>query len=53
LQRDGFAWPSRCKRDLCLKVRDVQDELHVRGLVEDNLPVPKGSASAEYIAVVA
>lgn len=26
-------------------------ELHVRGLVEDNLPVPKAHASAEFIAV--
>jgi len=28
-------------------------ELHVRGLAEDNLPIPKGHASAEYVAVVA
>ena len=26
-------------------------ELHVRGLGEDNLPVPKASASAEFVAV--
>lgn len=26
-------------------------EMHVQGLLEDNLPVPKGVAVAEYIAV--
>jgi predicted RNase H-like HicB family nuclease len=28
-------------------------ELHVQGLLEDNLPIPKGTASAEYIAIPA
>ncbi len=26
-------------------------EMHVRGLIEDNLPVPVSSASAEYMTV--
>jgi predicted RNase H-like HicB family nuclease len=26
-------------------------ELHVRGLQEDRLPIPKASSSAEYVAV--
>lgn len=26
-------------------------EMHVRGLLEDNLPVPKSTSFAEYIAV--
>jgi predicted RNase H-like HicB family nuclease len=26
-------------------------EMHVRGLVEDNLPVPESNAMAEYISV--
>ena len=26
-------------------------EMHVRGLMEDNLPIPKGNASAEYVAI--
>jgi predicted RNase H-like HicB family nuclease len=26
-------------------------EMHVRGLLEDNLPVPESSSFAEYIAV--
>jgi predicted RNase H-like HicB family nuclease len=28
-------------------------ELHVRGLLEDKLPIPKSRSSAEYVAVVA
>lgn len=28
-------------------------EMHVRGLLEDNLPVPKSHASAEFVAVEA
>lgn len=28
-------------------------EMHVRGLLEDNLPVPKSHASAEFIAIEA
>ena len=28
-------------------------EMHVRGLLEDKLPIPKSRASAEYIAVLA
>jgi predicted RNase H-like HicB family nuclease len=27
-------------------------EMHVRGLREDKLPIPKSRASAEYIAVL-
>ncbi len=27
-------------------------EMHVRGLLEDKLPIPKSRASAEYIAVL-
>ena len=26
-------------------------EMHIRGLIEDNLPIPKSRTSAEYIAV--
>ncbi|MCK4519745.1 MAG: type II toxin-antitoxin system HicB family antitoxin [Candidatus Omnitrophica bacterium] len=26
-------------------------EMHVHGLIEDNLPIPKSHASAEYVAV--
>jgi predicted RNase H-like HicB family nuclease len=26
-------------------------ELHVRGLLEDNLPIPESTSSAEYITV--
>jgi predicted RNase H-like HicB family nuclease len=26
-------------------------EMHVRGLQEDNLPIPKAHASAEYVAI--
>jgi predicted RNase H-like HicB family nuclease len=26
-------------------------EMHVQGLLEDNLPIPEGTASAEYIAI--
>jgi len=28
-------------------------EMHVQGLIEDKLPIPKNTASAEYIAVPA
>jgi len=28
-------------------------EMHIQGLIEDKLPVPKGVASAEYIAIPA
>jgi len=28
-------------------------EMHVQGMIEDKLPIPKGVASAEYIAVPA
>jgi predicted RNase H-like HicB family nuclease len=28
-------------------------ELHIQGLIEDKLPIPKGVASAEYIAIPA
>ncbi|MCX6060023.1 MAG: type II toxin-antitoxin system HicB family antitoxin [Chloroflexi bacterium] len=28
-------------------------EMHVQGMLEDNLPIPKSVAVAEYIAVVA
>jgi predicted RNase H-like HicB family nuclease len=27
-------------------------EMHVRGMLEDNLPIPKPHSSAEYIAVL-
>lgn len=27
-------------------------ELHVRGLLEDNLPIPESHTSAEYVAVL-
>jgi predicted RNase H-like HicB family nuclease len=27
-------------------------DLHVRGLLEDNLPIPKPHSSAEYVAVL-
>ena len=27
-------------------------EMHVHGLIEDNLPVPESSTSAEYVAVL-
>ncbi|MEA3369468.1 MAG: type II toxin-antitoxin system HicB family antitoxin [Candidatus Ratteibacteria bacterium] len=27
-------------------------ELHIRGLLEDKLPIPESHASAEYVAVV-
>ena len=27
-------------------------EMHVRGLIEDNLPVPESHTSAEYVAVL-
>lgn len=26
-------------------------ELHVRGLLEDNLPIPESTSSAEYVSV--
>lgn len=26
-------------------------EMHVQGMIEDNLPIPEGAASAEYIAI--
>ncbi len=28
-------------------------EMHVRGLIEDNLPIPKAATEAEYIAIPA
>lgn len=28
-------------------------EMHIQGLIEDDLPVPEGTASAEYIAIPA
>ena len=28
-------------------------EIHIQGLIEDKLPIPKGVASAEYIAIPA
>ena len=33
--------------------RNMHDaiEIHVRGLVEDNLPIPESSSFAEYIAI--
>ena len=40
-------------RDQVARNMHAAIELHVRGLAEDNLPIPKGHASAEYIAVVA
>ena len=39
-------------RDQVARNMHAAIELHVRGLTEDNLPIPKGHASAEYIAVV-
>ena len=27
-------------------------EMHIRGLIEDNLPIPKSRSTAEYIAVL-
>jgi len=27
-------------------------EMHVHGLIEDNIPIPESSASAEYVAVL-
>lgn len=27
-------------------------EMHVHGLIEDNIPVPESSTSAEYVAVL-
>lgn len=26
-------------------------EIHIQGMIDDNLPIPQGVASAEYIAV--
>ena len=40
-------------RDQVARNMHAAIELHVRGLAEDNLPIPKGYASAEYVAVVA
>jgi hypothetical protein len=36
-----------------MKIRDVIKaiELHIHGLKEDHLPIPKSHASAEYIAI--
>ena len=28
-------------------------EMHIQGLIEDKLPIPKGTTSAEYIAIPA
>ncbi len=28
-------------------------DLHIRGLLEDSLPIPKPAASAEYVAIAA
>jgi predicted RNase H-like HicB family nuclease len=28
-------------------------EMHIQGLIDDKLPIPKGVASAEYIAIPA
>lgn len=28
-------------------------EMHVRGMIEDGLPVPQAEASAEYVAIAA
>ena len=40
-------------RDQAARNMHAAIELHVRGLAEDNLPIPKAHASAEYVAVVA
>ncbi|MBC7262694.1 MAG: type II toxin-antitoxin system HicB family antitoxin [Chloroflexi bacterium] len=33
--------------------RNMQEaiEMHIRGLIEDNLPIPQSHSSAEYIAI--
>lgn len=38
-------------RDQVARNMHAAIEMHVHGLMEDNLPIPKGHASAEYIAV--
>lgn len=39
-------------RDQAARNMHAAIEMHVRGLLEDNLPVPKAQSSAEYIAVL-
>jgi predicted RNase H-like HicB family nuclease len=40
-------------RDQVARNMHAAIEMHVRGLLEDNLPIPKPQSSAEYIAVLA
>ena len=35
------------------KTRDEAVEMHIHGMLEDKLPIPQGTALAEYIAVAA
>jgi predicted RNase H-like HicB family nuclease len=39
-------------RDQVTRNMHAAIEMHVQGLLEDNLPVPKPQAFAEYVAVV-
>jgi predicted RNase H-like HicB family nuclease len=40
-------------RDQAARNMHAAIEMHVRGLVEDNLPVPQAHSFAEYIAIPA
>ena len=39
-------------RDQAARNMHAAIDLHVRGLQEDNLPIPKPQSSAEYVAVM-
>ena len=39
-------------REQAVRAMHKAIEMHVRGLLEDNLPVPKPQAVAEYVAVM-
>ena len=38
-------------RDRVSREMRVAIQMHVRGYLEDNLPIPDGNASAEYIVI--
>jgi predicted RNase H-like HicB family nuclease len=48
----GCVATGKTREDAALNMHEAV-EMHVQGLLEDNLPVPKSVAFAEYIAVTA
>jgi predicted RNase H-like HicB family nuclease len=48
----GCVATGKTRDEVALNMHEVV-EMHVRGLIEDNLPIPKPATEAEYIAIPA